>query len=432
MMNLSEKGWLKKYLKQFQKEENLNILREKISTPLYQLEKDKFLYKGFQPSGILYGFPVMPIISNWLDLSRWNEKNRLKLLLADGFFITHFSSSSIKAETLPEIKDLQKDFIDSLSKYYLLNYPEILQKVSHTWFGKKKKEDQIIESIFQSRVELKKSMDANFWMGFFHNSLLFLDLLFYYHWKKAPGLFTLGNAEELNIQARKIILQIIAAASHANKKIEAEEKKLFDFFVLSAELPSHIEKEVKTYLQEGIELKDIQLDILPHWLFKKYLYEMATLTVWADRVLEEEENEFLKQLGETLKLSEQDQQESSLAVEAFVLEHSDKIYFLQNKETYRIVSERFIKSMAKLASYYKNSIITEVHESKELMELLSQSYYRDLTAEEKEKVRQQLIDILKTLPLFTLVALPGRTLTLPVLMKIIPKSALPSAFSQFE
>ena len=64
------------------------------------------------------------------------------------------------------------------------------------------------------------------------------------------------------------------------------------------------------------------------------------------------------------------------------------------------------------------------------MQLLAKSTKEDLTAEEQIKVRNQLIDILKILPTFVIIALPGSFLTLPLLMKILPESALPSAFQK--
>ncbi|MGK0296186.1 MAG: hypothetical protein ACI884_002363, partial [Ulvibacter sp.] len=59
--------------------------------------------------------------------------------------------------------------------------------------------------------------------------------------------------------------------------------------------------------------------------------------------------------------------------------------------------------------------------------LLGQSALRDLNAEEKTKVKEQLLDICKTIPSLTIFLLPGGTLLLPLLVKFIPK-LLPSSF----
>ena len=73
-----------------------------------------------------------------------------------------------------------------------------------------------------------------------------------------------------------------------------------------------------------------------------------------------------------------------------------------------------------------------MNESKELMVLLHKMTKENLSDIEKSKVKAQLIDLLKTLPTFVIVALPGTFITLPLLLNILPKSAFPSAFSEHD
>ena len=63
------------------------------------------------------------------------------------------------------------------------------------------------------------------------------------------------------------------------------------------------------------------------------------------------------------------------------------------------------------------------------MYLLAQSTSRDLDAEEKKKVKKQLLDICKSVPSLTIFLLPGGSLLLPILIKFIPQ-LLPSAFNE--
>ena len=63
------------------------------------------------------------------------------------------------------------------------------------------------------------------------------------------------------------------------------------------------------------------------------------------------------------------------------------------------------------------------------MLLLGQSTLRDLNLEEKKKVKKQLLDICKTIPSLTIFIIPGGSLLLPLLIKLIPK-LLPSAFNE--
>jgi len=64
-----------------------------------------------------------------------------------------------------------------------------------------------------------------------------------------------------------------------------------------------------------------------------------------------------------------------------------------------------------------------------LVVLLGQSTLRDLSADEKTKVKGQLLDICKTIPSLTIFLLPGGSVLMPLLVKFIPK-LLPSAFQE--
>lgn len=77
----------------------------------------------------------------------------------------------------------------------------------------------------------------------------------------------------------------------------------------------------------------------------------------------------------------------------------------------------------------KKSLLKEIEESKELIFLLKESSQRKLNNEEKEKVKEQLFDICKSIPAFTVFMLPGGAILLPLLIKFIPK-LLPSAFRE--
>ena len=77
----------------------------------------------------------------------------------------------------------------------------------------------------------------------------------------------------------------------------------------------------------------------------------------------------------------------------------------------------------------KARVLQELQESKELVFLLRKSLTTNLTEEEKKKVKEQVLDICKTIPAFTVFMLPGGALLLPLLIKMIP-TILPSSFRE--
>jgi hypothetical protein len=82
-------------------------------------------------------------------------------------------------------------------------------------------------------------------------------------------------------------------------------------------------------------------------------------------------------------------------------------------------------------SIYKNKkrLANEIRESKELLSLLTKSTHKKLTSEEKKKVKEQLLDICKSIPTLAVFMLPGGALLLPLLIKLIP-DILPSSFRE--
>ena len=69
----------------------------------------------------------------------------------------------------------------------------------------------------------------------------------------------------------------------------------------------------------------------------------------------------------------------------------------------------------------------ELQQSKEAVRLIKKATYSSLNAEEKEKIKIQLLDICKAIPALAVFLLPGGALLLPLLIKLIP-DILPSAF----
>ena len=75
----------------------------------------------------------------------------------------------------------------------------------------------------------------------------------------------------------------------------------------------------------------------------------------------------------------------------------------------------------------KKRLIQELKESKGLLFLIQKSLSTPLTDQEKRKVKEQALDICKTIPAFAIFMLPGGALLLPVFIKLLP-DILPSAF----
>jgi len=74
-------------------------------------------------------------------------------------------------------------------------------------------------------------------------------------------------------------------------------------------------------------------------------------------------------------------------------------------------------------------VAQEIRETGELAELLAKAASGgQLDGVEKAKIREQLIDLAKTIPALAIFDAPGGALLLPILIKLLPFSLLPSSF----
>ena len=111
-----------------------------------------------------------------------------------------------------------------------------------------------------------------------------------------------------------------------------------------------------------------------------------------------------------------------ISIEGFMLEHWGELEYLQDKQDYFQVSDQFIKRVGKLAEKNKTRLLKKIQENEEASMLMKKASSNELTLEEKEKVRLQLVNVLRSIPTFGLLALPQQFLTLPILLKILPRN----------
>ena len=77
------------------------------------------------------------------------------------------------------------------------------------------------------------------------------------------------------------------------------------------------------------------------------------------------------------------------------------------------------------------AIVRGIRQTGELGQLVAKATAgKTLTADERSKVRVQLLDLAKVVPALAIFAAPGGMLLLPILAKVLPFNVLPSAWEQ--
>jgi hypothetical protein len=414
-MHPGKSGWLPEYL-EFRKV----LLKDYQNDKKKSAHPEQALYKIIQPTGLMYGQSVT--VLEHPDANQWNEKDRMKILLAESLIGSSilFYDKPIKDEA--DLNKIIQQTTESISNFYNHVFPE-LATAGRTWFGKKKTPIELAEQILEKRIERSAAHANNFWINFFHNSLLFLDIYIFGQWIHTQGDRVVSDffkfqREELRFS----VVKIITSAAHANHTVEFEERKLLEYFLQSAGLSADKKKEALDIFEQGVEIEGLDLPTSNSWILRKYFLEMAILTIWSDKQVEENEMNFLRRLAKHLNFHDDDTENSLIALEGFILQHWEELTHLQNKKAFQQVSDQFIKRLARVVEIHKARLLKEARSSNEMMTLIKKAQSAELKADAKERLSELLITALRTIPNFAVVSLPQKFLTLPVLMKILPNN----------
>ena len=413
-MDPTEKNWTKKYIEQRVEFDFLNNL------PIDQ-GADKCLYKYIQTTGFIYGHPISLPPEIGISTDDWPVKERMEVILFESLIAAYLLKNSLKG-TFDDLDNALKE----ITKFYIKANPELSKK--GFFESKNRTDEQILESIFAKRIKVKAEWNSSFWQGFFHNILLFGDVVVFMEYLNNTDI----TEQQISDYTKKMhtqILHLLTVILNLNKETKNINIKYFHYFVESTVLNKQERKEAMNWHSTSYD-KEFQAHYTnSSWLKRKYILDLGVLSVWADQSVSLLEKEMLNELSTKLELDNLELEGSGFAVESFVLNNWNKVHYLQQKQSYLVLSKRITSRMKSITKKYSSFIKTEIAEDKELLNLLHISQDRPLSIDEKDKVRRQLVDVLKLIPTFVILAMPMAFLTVPILLKILPKELFPSSFN---
>jgi hypothetical protein len=423
-MNPSESGWLSEFV-DYRKSafgQNKEFNKTKLGN-----HPDQSFYGIIQPTGIMYGYPVNKFGFN--TEHEWGEEEKIKLLLADSLFniAELYNDKPIKSES--EFVKLIEGALLNICDFYKGVYPEIAVSTK-TWLGKKKETLSLAEQFIDKRVFLTVNKKINFWTNFFTRSQLFLDVYIFGQWNhtnpdKVLLEFFKGEKEELSFTS----LKVLAAATHANHQIEDEERALFEHFISSTSLPAEKRRVAKEYFEHGLGIQELPIEESDSWIIRKFFLELAMLTVWSDKRVEEKEREFLKSFNHSLGFSDDDYEVSLIAVEGFLLQNWSQLENLQSKIDYATVSEEYIGHLIKMCARHINRLEKMVSEDSSLLAAIRRGNAAELSDIDKQLIRKKFLSILQSIPNFRVVMLPEEFLSYENLLRVVPKETIKRVLS---
>ena len=414
MLSPGAKGWINKYFDLVEKE----VINLTIDRPP-ELRKLHFMHLTLGESGITFGYPIDLIFAKELETREWTTREKLKLLLFEAQLFVYLQIHLDE----PFNKDA---FLNKLYAFYHYHNASSIKKLLKM-FSRPNREERI-EEVLRDRTSIESNYFENkWWVNTLSNAFIYLDVILfddYVHWHREEAI------KNYSSYAKNALIALTLSA-YSDGLIEKHEKKLFDVYLASANLDDESRDLVKSKFINGASFNDFSLYIPNHWLLKRFLFDLSALNIFSHQELMDKETKFLEELAVNLEVRDEEMEESFGMIENFVLKAQDKAEFLRNNSSYEKVYRSLIGRWTKVLERNKDRIAEELKESKELVSLVNKSRKKELTLKEKEAVKKQFKDIVRSIPALAIFMIPGGTLLLPIVLKVIP-DLIPSAFRENE
>lgn len=394
MINPSAFGWIDKFFLE------QNPSEQKV------IDNSTKFYENTRETGFLVGYTTHFVTLKPIDTNNYSNEEFSKIALLNTLFGIY---------QLVEKNNKQNLFIEKCCLFY--------NELHHKNFGFLTKilpEDSLsvkLEKIIGSRVQTNNNLISKNFSHILTNALLFIDVLAFKKYlldDKIPDKY-LKRTEE-------IIINIVTISLNRKEKKSKYDDLLLKLFESSVRYSKF--NKIESVTIENIDFSNFDDD------FEKfYLIDMAGMAMWNDEKIESKEEDFMFQLASKLNISAEFVVKSIHDMNLFLTTNKNQIPYFKFSNPVKHFYDYTTKNVQTLIIRNKSRLQLELSQSKELMKLLVQSTKRELNPDEKKKVRNQILDICKTIPSLTIFLVPGGSLLLPILIKFIPQ-LLPSAFNE--
>lgn len=393
-MNPSSAGWIKKFIKE---------IEQKALCHAYAEVDD--LYRGLKSGGFIYGMSLVGLAPQAKTTLNLTIEEHTKINLLHALCYTYFKKNP---------KGEYDDCIAAIVAFYQLmgkGQPGLLHKLS---FAKNPSDN--LEAIINARLHennLGRNAEVSSLITYV---LLFIDILVFQEYLK-------GDQEVQRAFDRMEHLCIQSCTWALESKLQPNK---YDHMFIEM-LRNALKKPLKHSEIPAQELLEQMAET--SLLFKQFLMDVCCLGVWDDRMMDAAELHFLQDFEKALGLEPGTALAGVGDLDQFSRTHAQSVRLFEHANPVKLLYKQSSAMVKTLILRNKNRLIKELAESGELVKLLTLSTVRDLNKKEKQKVKDQLLDICKTVPSLTLFLLPGGSLLLPIMVKLIPK-LLPSAFNE--
>jgi hypothetical protein len=197
-------------------------------------------------------------------------------------------------------------------------------------------------------------------------------------------------------------------------------------------LPDELADATRDFARKAFEkpppLKQLARDVRSRDL-KHFILEQTLLASLVDGRRSAREVAWTKSLAKQLGFGDAEVKALELTVAEFYARHRNVVDVFTLSAGAEVMGEEWVDTMSTSMRKNYRALLTEVRETGELSVLLARAARGvKLNADEKRRMREQLIDVAKAVPALAIFAAPGGVLLLIALAKVLPFDLLPSAF----
>ncbi len=416
MFSPSAKNWIAKYFTYVNSGE-IVIADSTDFTGGSDEKNDEILHFFANHTGLTFGSPTRLIFSEEMKFDLTQEE-KLKVLLFEALIIVYIQEAQKPFD--------ENEFIACLCRFYTPDKVNNIYPWLSVFYSDKPR--IALERLFSKRIKIKSGLkETNFWLNHLSNSFVYLDVIMFSAYLRGKSKGFENHSESYALQ----ILQAIVFAAKVDGQIDQVDLRLINYFISSAGISAKNEDLITALINnKNAKLSDCHFQ-KDNALFSFYVFDFATFMLETTRQEYINEHAFHLELGSLLDLNEAERESSISQCKAFIMQYTPTLDILISSSETKMVYSNLAKRYRKILGRNKDKFLDEIRESKELMALVKKSTHTELTNKEKEIVKSQFKDILKSMPSIAIFLIPGGSLLLPLILKLVP-DMLPSAFQDNE
>jgi hypothetical protein len=271
-----------------------------------------------------------------------------------------------------------------------------------------------------------------------HNGALYADARMF--GRQAIAYFIRGRFERVEAQRRidfaarqkALLVDVLTDLACVDRQPSYATRRAILRQVEDLGLPGPIKKDLKAAVKLSFEgqrpVRDVVREVRSVDL-RHFILEQTLLASLVDGRRTRGERAFIETLADALHVPADELRRLEVEMAEFYARHRSVVDVFTVSAAADVMSEDLVGSMQDVVTKNFHRLMQEIRETGELSVLLARvARGQTLTAEERKRMRAQLIDVAKAIPALAIFAAPGGMLLLVALAKVLPFNLLPSSF----